>query len=221
MTNVMAKVFGSSPVMPVEQHSDIVYRCAKRLRAFFGAAVEGNWDKAAEARSDIEALENEADNLKKEIRLHLPKSLFMPVPREDVLELLLVQDKIANRARDVSGLVLGRKLQIPAAVAEAASAGADAASVRASAHWRYDTVLRGSETGCPRRSWPWAVARSATSTSTTSKSSAIASRRSARRATTTVGTPAAANFLAITSPIPDDAPVTSADENGYSLMRPA
>ena len=118
MTNVMAKVFGSSPVMPVEKHSDIVYRCAKRLRAFFGAAVEGNWDKAAEARSDIEALENEADNLKKEIRLHLPKSLFMPVPREDVLELLLVQDKIANRARDVSGLVLGRKLQIPAAVAE-------------------------------------------------------------------------------------------------------
>ncbi len=42
----------------------------------------------------------------------------MPVPREDVLELLLVQDKIANRAKDVSGLVLGRKLQIPAAIAE-------------------------------------------------------------------------------------------------------
>ena len=118
MTNVMANLFGSSPVMPVEKHSDIVYRCAKRLRTFFVAAIEGNWDKAVEARGDIEALEQEADDLKKEIRLHMPKSLFMPVPREDVLELLLVQDRIANRARDVSGLVMGRKMQIPAAVAE-------------------------------------------------------------------------------------------------------
>ena len=37
----------------------------------------------------------------------------MPVPREDLLELLLVQDKIANRTKDVSGIVLGRKMQIP------------------------------------------------------------------------------------------------------------
>jgi predicted phosphate transport protein (TIGR00153 family) len=114
----MANIFGSSPVMPVEKHSDIVYRCAKCLRAFFVAAVEGNWDKAAKVREEIEGLENDADDLKKEIRLHLPKSLFMPVPREDILELLLVQDKIANRARDVSGLFLGRKMEIPPEVAD-------------------------------------------------------------------------------------------------------
>jgi predicted phosphate transport protein (TIGR00153 family) len=69
-------------------------------------------------REKIDALEHEADTLKKDIRLHLPKSLFMPVPREDLLELLLVQDKIANRSQDVSGIVLGRKMQIPATIAE-------------------------------------------------------------------------------------------------------
>jgi len=37
----------------------------------------------------------------------------MPVPREDLLELLLVQDKIANRTKDVSGIVVGRRMQIP------------------------------------------------------------------------------------------------------------
>jgi predicted phosphate transport protein (TIGR00153 family) len=42
----------------------------------------------------------------------------MPVPREDLLELLLVQDKIANRSKDVSGIVLGRRMQIPAPIAE-------------------------------------------------------------------------------------------------------
>ncbi len=42
----------------------------------------------------------------------------MPVPRQDLLELLLVQDKMANRTKDVSGLVVGRKMEIPAAIAD-------------------------------------------------------------------------------------------------------
>lgn len=118
MSNVLANIFGSSPVKPLEQHVNVAFRCAKQLRGFFAAAIDGDWDTAVSVRSEIEALEHEADNIKKEIRLHLPKSLFMPVPREDLLELLLVQDKIANRTKDVSGLVLGRKLQIPPQISE-------------------------------------------------------------------------------------------------------
>lgn len=117
MANILANLFGSSPVQPLEKHMDVSYRCAKKLLDFFPAAIAGDWDTAKSARDDIEALENEADDLKKEIRLHLPKSLFMPVPREDLLELLLVQDKIANRTKDVSGLVLGRKMTFPEAIA--------------------------------------------------------------------------------------------------------
>jgi predicted phosphate transport protein (TIGR00153 family) len=118
MANVLANIFGASPVMPLEKHIEIAHRCAKQLRPFFAAAIGGDWDKAVEVRARIEALEQEADDLKKEIRLNLPKSLFMPVPREDLLELLLVQDKIANRTRDVSGIVLGRRMQVPGPIAE-------------------------------------------------------------------------------------------------------
>lgn len=118
MANVFVNIFGESPVMPLEKHVDIAYRCARNLRDFFSAAVSGDWDEASRVREEIAALEHEADDLKKEIRLHLPKSLFMPVPREDLLELLLVQDKIANRTKDVSGLVLGRRMRIPAQIAE-------------------------------------------------------------------------------------------------------
>ena len=118
MANLLANIFGASPVQPLEQHIDIAYRCAKKLRAFFAAAVSGDWDEAEMVRAKIEKLEHAADNLKKEIRLHLPKSLFMPVPREDLLGLLHVQDKIANRSKDVSGIVLGRRMQIPSAIAE-------------------------------------------------------------------------------------------------------
>jgi predicted phosphate transport protein (TIGR00153 family) len=118
MANVLANIFGASPVMPLEKHIEIAHRCAKKLGPFFAAAVDGDWETATAVRSEIEALEQEADVLKKEIRLNLPKSLFMPVPREDLLELLLVQDKIANRTRDVSGIVLGRRMHIPESIAE-------------------------------------------------------------------------------------------------------
>jgi len=118
MTNVLSNIFGSSPVRPLEKHIGIAFRCAKQLNGFFAAVVASDWKRASRIRNQIEALEHEADDLKKTIRLKLPKSLFMPVPREDLLELLLVQDKIANRSKDVSGLVLGRKMQIPSAIAE-------------------------------------------------------------------------------------------------------
>ena len=118
MGNVLANVFGSSPVKPLEQHMDIAFRCAKKLRPFFEAVIAQDYERMAEVRSQIEALENEADNLKKNIRLNMPKSLFMPVPREDLLELLLVQDKIANRTKDVSGIIMGRKMVIPDQIAK-------------------------------------------------------------------------------------------------------
>lgn len=118
MANMLANIFGSSPVRPLEKHCDIAHKCARELNGFIAAAIAGDWEKAAEVRDQIDAFEHQADDLKKEIRLGLPKSLFMPVPREDLLELLLVQDKMANRAKDVSGLILGRKMQIPPAIAD-------------------------------------------------------------------------------------------------------
>ena len=118
MANMLANIFGSSPVQPLERHIDIAYRCAKKLRPFIAATIAGDHERMLEVRGQIEALEHEADDLKKEIRLNMPKSLFMPVPREDLLELLLVQDKIANRAKDVSGVIMGRKMVIPEQIAD-------------------------------------------------------------------------------------------------------
>jgi predicted phosphate transport protein (TIGR00153 family) len=88
------------------------------LRGFFKAVVAEDYANAEKVHAEIEALEQEADDLKKAIRMHLPKSLFMPVPRQDLLELLLVQDRIANRTRDVSNVVMIRKMQIPPEIAD-------------------------------------------------------------------------------------------------------
>ncbi len=40
------------------------------------------------------------------------------MPRTDLLDLISVQDKVANKAKDISGLMLGRQMTIPAVLAE-------------------------------------------------------------------------------------------------------
>jgi predicted phosphate transport protein (TIGR00153 family) len=57
--------------------------------------------------------------MKRDLRIHLPKGLFMPVARSDLLELLSVQDRLANKAKDIAGVVLGRRVVFPESIAAA------------------------------------------------------------------------------------------------------
>ncbi len=97
----------------MQNHMDIVDQCVQQLPLFFKAILNEDLSKAREVNKEIGKLENKADTLKKKLRLHLPKSLFMPVARRDLLELLLVQDKAANQAKYISGLIIGRKMVFP------------------------------------------------------------------------------------------------------------
>ena len=54
-----------------------------------------------------------ADRLKLSVRTHVPKRLFMPVSRTDLLELVTAQDRIAMCSKDIAGLMLGRKMSFP------------------------------------------------------------------------------------------------------------
>lgn len=114
----LSQLFGRSPVKPMQEHISKAHACTKELIPFFEAAMSGDYDKAAKVRKEITRLESEADAMKKDIRAHLPNSLFMPVPRSDLLELLSMQDRIANRAKDISGIMVGRQMIIPPEVQE-------------------------------------------------------------------------------------------------------
>lgn len=71
------------------------------------------WDEAEKVRLDISQGEREADGLKREIRLKLPRGLFLPIDRTDLLELVTQLDKLANFAKDISGRMIGRQFGIP------------------------------------------------------------------------------------------------------------
>ena len=116
MSSSFFGIFGSSPFKPLQAHMQTVQATALSLVDFIEACFEGQWDKAEQAHEDISEQESQADIQKKDIRLHLPKSLFMPVSRTDLLRLLAAQDKIANKAKDISGLLFGRRLVFPESV---------------------------------------------------------------------------------------------------------
>jgi predicted phosphate transport protein (TIGR00153 family) len=97
----------------MQQHIAKSHECAALLVPFFEAVMVEDWERVEQLQREMSALEREADRLKKDVRQHLPKSLFLPVPRSDLLELLSVQDKIANRAKDIAGLMLGRCMVVP------------------------------------------------------------------------------------------------------------
>ena len=117
-SNYFAKIFSSSPFTAMQEHMGIVDECVHQLTPFFKAVLKEDHAKVRDVYKQISKLENRADALKKKLRLQMPKGLFMPVARRDLLELLLVQDKAANQAKDVSGLITGRKMVFPVALAE-------------------------------------------------------------------------------------------------------
>lgn len=117
-SNYFSKIFGNSPFTAMQEHMVIVEQCVGQLPTFFSTVLKEDHAKAKDVYKEISKLENKADALKKKLRLHMPKSLFMPVARRDLLELLLVQDKAANQAKDIAGLIVGRKMVFPESLAK-------------------------------------------------------------------------------------------------------
>jgi len=102
-TSYFSRIFGNSPVTPLQKHIASVIACVEQLIPYFEAVFKNDWDLAAKIQGKLASLEGEADDIKNKLRMHLPTSLFMPVDRRDILQVLDLQDLIANRAKDISG----------------------------------------------------------------------------------------------------------------------
>src|SRR5699024_2445043 len=113
MMGYFSEIFGASPIKPLQRHMKTVLECTQELVPLFQAASRDDLDLMATAQSRVYQLEREADDLKKELLLQLPGTLFLPMNRRDLLELLRVQDQIANKAKDIAGLALGREMRLP------------------------------------------------------------------------------------------------------------
>jgi len=116
--NPIGSLFGHSPFKPVQEHMRIVKECVDEVPGLFDALVAGDQPGVEKAKDIIFEKEQKADELQNELRVHLPKSLFMVVDRRDLLELLEMQDSIANSAQDIAGLLMERDMEVTEAMRE-------------------------------------------------------------------------------------------------------
>ena len=103
--NAMARIFGRSPFVPLQLHLDKVADCVEAVIALLDRIGNGDVENLDEAARSISLLEHKADLVKNDIRNNLPRGLFMAIDRGQLLEMLSLQDSIADQAEDIGILM--------------------------------------------------------------------------------------------------------------------
>lgn len=105
-------LFGRSPFAPLQSHMERVAKCVHCLPELFDALEKQDHALLEKISEKISVFEHDADFIKNDIRNHLPKSLFLPIDRGSLLEILSIQDSIADKTEDIAVLVTLKSLEL-------------------------------------------------------------------------------------------------------------
>lgn len=105
-------LFGRSPFGALREHTRKVHECTKQVRPLLEACIAGHREEIHRLQDQVSKIEFEADQIKHEIREHLPRRYFLPVDRSDVERLLHSQDQIADHVQDFAVILLIRDTRI-------------------------------------------------------------------------------------------------------------
>ena len=101
----------------MQRHMEAAVQCAREVLGLVDAMEAGDLPAIAACRARIDTLEHTADEIKNEIRSHLPQRLFMAMERRDLLEILNRQDSIADVAQDIAEIADLRGMHTPPSLA--------------------------------------------------------------------------------------------------------
>jgi len=102
-----------SPFKPIKEHMRVVFSCICLIPPLFDALYRKDSEQVFEHAEKIKALETQADKLKSTFRLNMPKSLFLPVDRKDLLSLIGDQDHIADTTEEIGKILTYREMVVP------------------------------------------------------------------------------------------------------------
>jgi predicted phosphate transport protein (TIGR00153 family) len=108
----LGRLFGRSPFAPLRTHMSKVGICVHEIVPLFQALQKQDYALVESIASKISKLEHDADVTKNDIRNHLPTGLFLPIARASLLEILSLQDNLADRAEDTAILLTFRPIVI-------------------------------------------------------------------------------------------------------------
>jgi uncharacterized protein len=110
-------LFGRSPWGPVHEMMAKVQQCVERIPLLVKHHAGREWEQLEGASGELDRLEGQADDIKREIRAHLSTSLFSSVERSEILDILHCMDSIADACQDTGKLMCMRRTELPAELA--------------------------------------------------------------------------------------------------------
>jgi len=115
-TSPLAGLLHKSPFKPIQEHMRTVFSCVSLLQPLFEALYAQDKEQIEKIAEQIGEMETAADKQKSTFRLNMPKTLFLPVDRRDLLKLLHDQDCLADDTEKISQILLSRDMEVPEAI---------------------------------------------------------------------------------------------------------
>jgi len=102
-----------SPYKLLQEHFKRVCKAVRKLDKMLKLYIDGNFPEAASVSVEISRLEHEADVIKRNLRASLPRKIFMPISKEDLLAILASNERIVDACQDVAQILDMRETTIP------------------------------------------------------------------------------------------------------------
>lgn len=112
MLKTILGIFGHSPFASLQSHMEIVDKCVQMLPSLFESMKNKDYPMLENIADKISEQEHHADLTKNHIRNHLPKNIYLPIERQHLLDILSLQDDIADKAQDIGVLSNLKALEI-------------------------------------------------------------------------------------------------------------
>ena len=117
MRLLISSLFFKSPFENLQKHADKVKECAHLFKEAAICHIGQECKEYDLLTEKVSHLEYEADEIKRNIRNHLPKGIFMPVDKFQFLWYLREQDKVLDEAEEALFWLSFRPRSIPDEVA--------------------------------------------------------------------------------------------------------
>lgn len=104
MLHSILKLFGKTPSEPMKEHLALVAKCVHCLPKLMKAMEKGEREELFALKEEIQQYEEQAERLKSVLRSKLLGSLSLAIDKSVLLEIVVLQDKLANAVKDIAFL---------------------------------------------------------------------------------------------------------------------
>ena len=112
MIRNILSLFRKEPSEPLQDHLLLVSECVVRVPQLIHAVESNDQQKLFKLKEEINQYEEKAEKIKSALRGNLLGSLYLSIDRSIILEILILQDKLANIAKDIAFLLTVRPFLI-------------------------------------------------------------------------------------------------------------